>query len=277
MPMDTDSYFERFGRAIQWTDHLWLSCRKSFRFAAAAFTEALEDVGIKVEGDPATITDASSYKTFYQSQYKVAEHISAPLSEEIKVTLKVSHNLHASMTPYILGAIVGHATEKIEEKGFSLEHDFLTKAGLDLSGASQADGAGGAESAFFTPDFIVHYLAYMAKQQNFPVFEKALPVLGRDGTLVKIERDSPAAGHVFAKTGTFGAFDLLNSKLMLVGKGLAGYTTTPSGQHLAFALYVNHVELPNDQDVAQVASEALGQIAAAAYTLPIDKAALDVQ
>src|ERR1700735_491958 len=105
---------------------------------------------------------------WYQPRYRVAEHVSAPLAEEAKVTLKVSQNLHASMTPFILGAVVGKATTKIDQKGFALEHDFLTAAGLDLSGASQADGAGGAASAYYTPDFMVHYLAYMDQQPRFP-------------------------------------------------------------------------------------------------------------
>ena len=157
-----------------------------------------------------------------------------------------------------------------------MEHDFLTAAGLDLSGASQSDGAGGAGSAYYTPDFMVHYLAYMASQPIYPIFQKALPILGRDGTLASIQRDSPAAGHVFAKTGTFDSFDLLNMQIMLVGKGLAGYTTTPSGQHLAFAIFVNHVALPDDSDTLQtIAGEALGAIASAAYSLPIDKSSLD--
>jgi D-alanyl-D-alanine carboxypeptidase/D-alanyl-D-alanine-endopeptidase (penicillin-binding protein 4) len=165
-----------------------------------------------------------------------------------------------------------------DHKGFDLEHDFLQKAGLDLSGASQADGAGGAESAFFTPDFIVHYLAYMSRQSDFALFHKALPILGRDGTLAKIQSDDPAAGHVFAKTGTFGAEDLLNKNLMLVGKGLAGYMTTASGQHLAFALYLNHVSVPTDPNAAdRIAGQALGAIAAAAYDLPIDATSLDAK
>ena len=246
------------------------------RFAAVALNEALRSAGVAVDGKPVGLTSASPYKTFYQPQYKVAEHVSAPLAEEVKVTLKVSHNLHASMTPFLLGAIVGKATEKIDSKGFLLEHDFLQQAGLDLSGASQADGAGGAASAFYTPDFMVHYLAYMAKQPSYPVFEHALPILGRDGTLVGIQRNSPAAGHVFAKTGTFGTEDLLNSQLMLEGKGLAGYMTTASGQHLAFALYLNHLEIPGDKKLTETAGQALGAIAAAAYALPIDKPTIEM-
>jgi PBP4 family serine-type D-alanyl-D-alanine carboxypeptidase len=246
------------------------------RFAAEALTAALTARGVKIAGKPTIATDPTRYKDFYNSQHQVAEHVSAPLAEEVKVTLKVSQNLHASMTPYILGAIVGKATTKINQKGFALEHDFLAAAGLDLSGASQADGAGGAASAYYTPDFMVRYLAYMTAQPTYLVFQKALPVLGRDGTLASIQRDSPAAGHVFAKTGTFDSFDLLNMQIMLVGKGLAGYTTTPSGQHLAFAIYVNHVSLPDDPDTLQaIAGEAVGVIASAVYSLPIDKSSLD--
>jgi D-alanyl-D-alanine carboxypeptidase/D-alanyl-D-alanine-endopeptidase (penicillin-binding protein 4) len=162
--------------------------------------------------------------------------------------------------------VVNHRSSDAAQAGFDLEREFLQKAGLDLSGASQGDGEGGAPSAFFTPDFMVHYLAYMAKQKDFPVFFSALPVLGRDGTLWNIQTNSPAAGQVHAKTGTFGAYDALNRRLMLTGKGLAGYMVTPGGRHLAFALYVNHVSLPLDDEAAtKVVGQALGEIAAAAY------------
>ncbi len=241
------------------------------RFASALLIEALESQGIgvaKKEYSAAPSSDA--LKSFYTPQNKVAERVSAPLSEELKITLKVSQNLHASMTPFLLGAILGHAKENIDKKGFQLEHDFLTRAGLDLSGASQSDGAGGSAAAFYTPDFMVHYLAYMASQPNFAVFEHALPVLGRDGTLFNIQVDSPAAGHVFAKTGTFASEDLLNSNAMLVGKGLAGYTTTPSGERVAFAFFVNHVSMTDDpEDSTKYAGQALGEVSAAANLLPI--------
>src|SRR4029077_12995 len=111
-----------------------------------------------------------------------------------------------------------------------------------------------------------HYLTYWTTRPDYEVFFKALPILGKDGTLAKIQTSSPGAGHVHAKTGTFGSEDRLNGKLMLNGKGLAGYVITKAGEKLAFAAYVNHVSLPSDPDAAQqVAGQALGEIAAAAY------------
>jgi len=86
--------------------------------------------------------------------------------------------------------------------------------------------------------------------------------------LVKIQVNSPAAGHVFAKTGTFDSEDRLNSRLRLNAKGLAGYVITKSNRTVAFAAYVNHTSLPAESDAAQkLAGQALGEIAAAAYEI----------
>lgn len=246
------------------------------RFAQVSLVEALRENGIKVNlPSPAEVADFKSLASIYTPENIVAEHISPALSEEVKVTLKVSQNLHASMTPFILGALLAHKTAEIDQGGFDLEHDFLEKGGLELAGASQGDGAGGARSAYFTPDFMVHYLAFMSKQKDFAIFEEALPILGRDGTLAKIGVDSPAAGHIFAKTGTYGSYNALNKTLMLDGKGLAGYMTTPDGRRLAFAAYANRVSLPlDDQEAPQkIVGQALGEIATAIYITPADQPA----
>jgi len=200
----------------------------------------------------------------------VAEHVSPPLSEEIKITLKVSQNLHAGMGPYYLGLFVGKNAKDPLSAGFKIERAFLMDAKLDLSGASQGDGEGGDWADLFSPDFMCHYLAYWKTRPDFPIFFNGLPILGKDGTLAKIQKDSPGAGHVFAKTGTFAAEDKLNSRLMLNGKGLAGYVQTKSGKTLAFAAYVNHTSMPEDPESAQkIAGQALGEIAAAAYDVPL--------
>jgi D-alanyl-D-alanine carboxypeptidase/D-alanyl-D-alanine-endopeptidase (penicillin-binding protein 4) len=174
------------------------------------------------------------------------------------------------MGPYYLGLYVAKAPKEVLNAGFKVENEFLKSANLDLSGASQGDGAGGDWADLFSPDFICHYLAYWKTRPDFATLFAGLPVLGKDGTLAKIQVNTPAAGHVFAKTGTFGSEDRLNARQMLNGKGLAGYVITKSNRAIAFAVYVNHTSLPNDPDAAQnVAGQALGEIAAAAYdTLP---------
>jgi N-acyl-D-amino-acid deacylase len=237
------------------------------KFAETVLREALlaSGVEIKLPSAPAA-ADFSSYARSYVSENQVAEHVSLPLSEEIKVTLKVSQNLHAGMGPYLLGVLVAKDLKNPLNAGFNVEHEFLQSAHLDLSGAAQADGAGGDWADLFSPDFMVQYLTYWTTRPDYQFFFKALPILGKDGTLAKIQTTSPGAGHVFAKTGTFGSGDKLNSKMMLNGKGLAGYVITKDGKKLAFAAYVNHVSLSTDPDAAQqIAGQALGEIAAAAY------------
>lgn len=244
------------------------------RFAEMTFVEALRQAGVAAAFSPvADNTDFSAMAAAYTPEDLLAEHVSPPFTQELKVTLKVSQNLHASMMPYFLGASVGHDKTKPLQAGFDLEHDFLQKAGLDLSGASQSDGAGGAQAAFYTPDFVVHYLAYMARQPNFQAFHDALPILGHDGTLYNIQTGSPAAGHVFAKTGTFGAYNALDKNLLVTGKGLAGYVTTQDGRQLAFAIYANRVAVPvsDPEATTKIVGQALGEIAAAAYSAPPER------
>jgi D-alanyl-D-alanine carboxypeptidase len=181
----------------------------------------------------------------------------------------VSQNLHAAMTaPYLIGTYgsdpKGDAKADPVSAGFAAEHAMLKSAGLDVGSAMQSDGAGAA--AFFTPDFMVRYLTFLSQQSFAPQFRAALPVMGKDGSLAEIQRGSPAAGHVFAKTGTYGSSDLLNHELFITGKGLAGYIVTAKGQTLAFSAYVNLVPASGDAAAALLrAGNMLGEIAGTVY------------
>jgi D-alanyl-D-alanine carboxypeptidase/D-alanyl-D-alanine-endopeptidase (penicillin-binding protein 4) len=108
-------------------------------------------------------------------------------------------------------------------------------------------------------------LSWYTTLPGYPVFLRALPVLGRDGTLYNIQTTSPAAGHIFAKTGTFASGDPLNRNLLVTAKGLAGYITTANGRHLVFAVYVNNVAVPTGDDVVKIVGQAVGEVAASAY------------
>lgn len=234
------------------------------RFAETVLREALVAKGVQLTGFvTAPATPAPDFKTLkksYTDANVVADHVSAPATEMIKVILKVSQNMHASSMPFLLAALKGDSTKN----GFDIEREFLTGAGLDVSGAQQGDGAGG--DAHFSPAFMVSYLEMMAKRPDFAAFNAALPILGKDGTLYNIQTQSPAVGHVHAKTGTFAIYDPLNRAMLITGKGLAGYMTTASGKKLAFAVYTNNVKVSTAPDeVTKVVGQALGEVAAAAW------------
>jgi PBP4 family serine-type D-alanyl-D-alanine carboxypeptidase len=244
------------------------------RFATVVLAEALRSAGVKVasahgsagsSGDAAS--SAAALAQFYRDENVLAEHTSAPLSEDVKVVLKVSHNLHAGIGPYLLGAYGAHDRTDPLRAGFKIERAFLEEAHLDLNGASQGDGAGGDWADLFSPEFMCSYLSYWSKQPGFEAFFNALPILGKDGSLAKIQKESSAVGHVFAKTGTFVTDNKLSGKSILNSKGLAGFVVTQSGRKLAFAAYINHFQLPvgNNTPPQDVADQMLGAVAAAAY------------
>ena len=236
------------------------------RFAQVAFVQALRERGIAVTLPAASVQKEFTALPAYVADNVVAEHVSPTLAEEVKVTLKVSQNLHASSMPMIVKATL--ARGDTSKTGFDLERAMLQGAGLDLGGAQQSDGAGG--DARFSPSFMVHYLAWMAKQKEAAVFQRGLPILGRDGTLWNIQPDSPAAGRVFAKTGTLAYYDALNRQTLVTAKGLGGYFTSPGGKRYALAIYVNNVAVPLEQNATmRIVGQALGEVAATAYaTLP---------
>src|SRR5262249_29155511 len=84
------------------------------RFAAEAFRRALEDAGIRSAG--AGPHRSPKTAPIDSAAMLVAEHVSPPFKEAAKVILKVSQNLHASMMPFVLGAVRGK--EPTAQAGF---------------------------------------------------------------------------------------------------------------------------------------------------------------
>lgn len=242
-------------------------------FAQAAFTVALKDAGVAINPGRLLIIDVANalpgppqgwpdVLAQYSPANLVARHVSPPLSEDAYITLKVSDNLHAGLMPCMWAVYLAHAKSDYLKAGFALEAQMLRSAGLDVNQAAQQDGLG--SSAFFTPDFMVRYLAWVRMQSWYPYLLRGLPIMGVDGTLVDIQRKSPARGKVFAKTGTDDSDNHLNGG-GVYEKGLAGYITTRGGRHVAFAFYIGAMNGPHDEETGAVAGEILGAMAAATY------------
>ena len=235
------------------------------RFAEIAFMQALADGGVRVDQQQnIEARDAKTPAAAYTPANIIATHVSPPLSEDVKITLKVSDNLHAAMMPYLWGALLTHDTADPQAAGFKLENAFLKRAGFDPLDFVQNDGEGA--NAFFQPAQLVRFLAYVRRQRYFADVYRGLPILGVDGTLWNIQNGKPAAGKVHAKTGTNGNGDLLNqNRLFLTGKGLLGYMTTRRGRHLAFCVYVNNYAARPSEDVMLAAGQIAGEIANDGY------------
>jgi D-alanyl-D-alanine carboxypeptidase/D-alanyl-D-alanine-endopeptidase (penicillin-binding protein 4) len=232
-------------------------------FARALFLDCLRRAGVTVHASALrTPTAELPEKEAYARLTRVAVLRSAPLGELVKVTLKVSHNLYASLLPLLLA--VKHGQRTLED-GMRREGRVLQGLGVDVASISLESGAGGGNGDRVTPRATVDLLLKMARRDDFAVYKNALPVLGVDGTLAEaIPKDSPARGKAFAKTGTYGDADLLNDRILLRAKSLAGYLTTAKGRTLAFAIFVNDVSLPRDVEPARE-GKVLGKLCEVLY------------
>jgi D-alanyl-D-alanine carboxypeptidase/D-alanyl-D-alanine-endopeptidase (penicillin-binding protein 4) len=179
----------------------------------------------------------------------LATHSSAPLNEDVMLTLKVSQNLHAEMLLRRLGLVVS-CTQGSTAEGARLRRAFLLHAGLDPGDFVLYDGSGLSSHDLVAPRAAAQLLAYAAKQPWFAQWKTALPVGGEDGTLASRFPDPPLKDHVFAKTGTLGE-----------SRGLSGYVDGASGKEVIFSIFVDD-HAPTGSDDRKVMDEIVAAIAA---------------
>ncbi len=233
-------------------------------WARSLLIEALQRAGVEVSAGIAIRHPEAKLpsKEEIEKLTRVAQLESPPFSENARLILKVSHNLHASTLPLLVAA---HHGKRTLADGLTLERAFLQKAGVEADAISFGGGAGGSRADYVTPKATVELLVAMTARKDFPLYERAMPSLGVDGTLVKsIRQESPARDKVHAKTGTLLWDDLLQGNSLLTSKALAGYMTTAKGRKLAFAAFVNGVHLRDGIDTKKVGGD-LGKLAEIVY------------
>ncbi|MCE9604279.1 MAG: D-alanyl-D-alanine carboxypeptidase/D-alanyl-D-alanine-endopeptidase [Planctomycetia bacterium] len=217
-------------------------------FARSLLIEALRRAGVRVEASPLVenTIDKLPRREAQAMLDKLAVLESPRFAEEMKLTLKVSLNLHATMMPLLVATKHGKRTMA---EGLRLEREALARLGVDVDTISFAGGAGGDRGDYVTPRATVQLLTAMAKRPDFETYRDALPILGVDGTLANaVEKSSPALGKVRAKTGTLSWSNLLNDRPLLQSKALAGYAETKSGRTVVFAFFVNLVHIKESAD-----------------------------
>lgn len=228
-------------------------------FARTAFIEALERAGVTVSADPvqtnadAGLGDAAAIEDLPT----VAELESLPLSEEATYVMKVSYNRGAQT---LICRIAADAGETDCRAGMALTQQIWEDAGLDTLGASLVDGSG-LVGNFITPENAVEIQTIMSKRPDAEAWRDTMPILGIDGSLADVQTDSPAAGKVFAKTGTLLGSDPFNDRFRLATKTLGGVMDTEGGRHLAFTIIVNQ-GFATDLEGVFKANDDVGKIAA---------------
>jgi D-alanyl-D-alanine carboxypeptidase/D-alanyl-D-alanine-endopeptidase (penicillin-binding protein 4) len=208
---------------------LWLAVEEPAAHAAALFRRILEQRGVRVYGRPRVRTEPPHSNP---PATVLAEHVSLPLIEAVRVVNKVSQNLHAEL---LLRTVAKEKTGTgSREAGLALLQEFLETSGIARGEVSPEDGSGLARQNLLTPAATVALLRWVARQPWGEAYRATLPVAGFDGTLRDRMKETAAAGHIFAKTGT-----LENSN------ALSGYAETRSGRRLVFAIFGNQHHLPS--------------------------------
>jgi len=172
----------------------------------------------------------------------LAEHVSPLLTESIRLTNKISQNLHAEL---LLRTV---AREKAgvgsTDAGINLEQDFLKMAGVADGDVILSDGSGLARDDLVTPRAIVALLRYAFQQPWGAEFLSTLPIAGVDGTLEARLKQVTGPAVIQAKTGSLEHV-----------RAISGYATTQRGAHLVFAIFGN-----NDTEHGRDATAAIDAI-----------------
>lgn len=234
------------------------SIKNPKEFAKAALIQALKSQGIVLNQVPAAKEHAS-----YQTLKPLAEWVSPPITETVKLILKVSHNIGADLIPLLLAAHKGQTTF---DEGMLAIGDFLiNEVKLSPDVFVMTDGAGGNDNRF-TPQAEIQILEYMhnKKPESFRLFFNALPILGVDGSLEDFAKKTGGAGKVHAKPGTGVVSNFATGKLFLITQALAGYFEGKNGHMFAYMLAVNNGQLPSFDDIFAI-FEDQGQLSSLIY------------
>ncbi len=230
------------------------------RFARTAFIEALERAGVTVTADATAANPRPPSRKKVASLPEAAALEGLPLEENATYILKVSYNRGAQTQVCLIAASVG---SRDCDAGFPEMAKVLSEAGVDPKQASLVDGSG-LPGNFVTPASVTQLMQVFNARPDAQQWQEAMPIMGVDGSVAEVQKDSPAAGKVFAKTGTLGAGDLMNQRLRVETKALGGYIEAQSGRKLAIAIIVNQAMFDDIEGVF-AANEDLGKIATSLY------------
>lgn len=158
----------------------------------------------------------------------LASHDSPTVAEIVSVMLKLSVNTHAEMLLKELGRTIGQPTTS-----GGIEVVWRTAEAFGMGRGQSADGSGLSSHDRAAPLHVADWLTNVVRSPIGEMFRTSLPLACGDGTLQQRFCATPAAGNVFAKTGTLAGVTTL-----------AGYTTTASGRQVRFSFELAGVADP---------------------------------
>jgi len=156
-------------------------------FARTAFIEALQRDGVTVTA-PTTSANPTALlprKGSYSRSDLIGEHVSPPMSQYVKLILKVSYNRGADLMVCLAAVNVG-STNCLT--GLIAELKTATSLGVSRTSLFPQDGAGSDDQGRTTPLALATFLRRVATTSYGKTLFHGLPSPGRDGTLANDRR-----------------------------------------------------------------------------------------
>jgi serine-type D-Ala-D-Ala carboxypeptidase/endopeptidase (penicillin-binding protein 4) len=209
------------------------------KFARVAFIEALHRAGVAVNArasgpNPANLLPSAAA---YTPRAMVAEHVSPPLSEFVKVILKVSYNRGADLMVCLVAVKYG---SRDCADGVAYELKTITALGVSPQSTIVYDGAGSDDTSRTSPADEVTFLRNLLGQPWGHFVHDGMAILGVDGNEATNQAGTPSASKVRVKDGT-RAGGSPSGQAYLSAKTFVGYMETKSGRQLVYAVYLNDV------------------------------------
>jgi D-alanyl-D-alanine carboxypeptidase/D-alanyl-D-alanine-endopeptidase (penicillin-binding protein 4) len=195
--------------------------------AATLLKSLLEERGVRIDGGIRARHEAVEGAGGVKPTV-LAEHVSIPLGDAVKLVNKISQNLH---TETLLRTAMRQrgTTWNSPDDLMKFVADFYAKVGIAQEDVIQTDGSGLSRHDMVTPHAVVTLLQYAETQPWFESYFASLPVAGVDGSLEERMKNTPAAGRVHAKTGSVEHV-----------RATSGFADTPGGRRLVFSFLSNN-------------------------------------
>ena len=203
---------------------LVLAIEEPAQHAASLLAAFLAERGLKIDGKIRAVHIPEADVT---PRTILAEHVSVPLGDSVKLVNKISQNLHTEIL--LRTAARQNGLWSTSEEMLKTPQGFYATVGIAPDDVIQTDGSGLSRHDLVTPRAIVTLLKYAQGQTWFAPYYASLPVAGIDGSLQERMKGTVAAGRIHAKTGSVEHV-----------RTLSGFAETPSGRRLIFSFLSNN-------------------------------------
>ena len=196
-----------------------------------ALREALARNGVFVGGNSLDIDDAR-VKPDYSRATLLLEDQSPTLDVVIDVVEKWSSNLYSET---MLLSLAPAGAEATAAAGLAVVNETLLKWGVKPELYVARDGSGLSRNNYIAPDALIGLLTQMWRDERHrDKFQSTLALSATSGLLTQRMKETPAAGRVWAKTGSMSNV-----------RSLSGYLLTLDGEPLVFSIIVNGYHVPS--------------------------------